>query len=92
MHLFIVGCAGSSLLRGLCGERGLLSTGSARASHCGGFFCCGAQALKLLRGTWDPPGPGTEPMPPALAGRLEPTEPSEKPRSQIYRCGKYLQS
>ena len=27
------------------GEWGLLSSCSAQASHCGGFFCCGAQAL-----------------------------------------------
>ena len=31
-----------------CGEWGLLSTCGVRASHCGGFSCCGAWAL----GTW----------------------------------------
>ena len=30
---------------------------------------CGSRA-QLLRGTWDPPGPGLEPVSPALAGRL----------------------
>ena len=28
-----------------CGELGLLSSCSVRASHCGGFACCQAQAL-----------------------------------------------
>ena len=28
-----------------CGERGATLRCSARASHCGGFSCCGAQAL-----------------------------------------------
>ena len=28
-----------------CGEHGLLSRGSAQASHCDGFSCCGARAL-----------------------------------------------
>ena len=31
-----------------CDEQGLLSNCGARASHCGGFSCCGAQLL----GTW----------------------------------------
>ena len=49
--LFIFGCTGSSLLRGLfssSGEQGLLSSCSGQASHCGGFSCCGARA----QGTW----------------------------------------
>ena len=44
----IFGCTGSSLLCGLfssCSEWGLLSRSGAWASHCGGFSCCGAQAL-----------------------------------------------
>ena len=47
MYLFILGCAGSSLLCGLfrsCGKWGLLSSCGARASDCAGFFCSGAQA------------------------------------------------
>ena len=46
--LFIFGCAGSSLLHGLfssCSEQELLSSCSARASHCDGLCCCGTQAL-----------------------------------------------
>ena len=32
-----------------------------------------------LRGTWDPPRPGLEPVSPALAGRLSTTAPPGKP-------------
>ena len=34
---------------------------------------------QLLRGMWDPPRPGLEPVPPALAGRLSTTAPPGKP-------------
>ena len=47
-HLFIFGCAESSLLSGLfssCGEWGLLSYWGAQASHCSDFSCCGTWAL-----------------------------------------------
>ena len=41
-----------------------------RASHCGGFSC-GPQALGVwalvARGIWNLPGPGIEPVSPALA-------------------------
>ena len=39
---------------------------------------CGSRA-QLLRGTWDPPGPGLEPVCPALAGRFPTTAPPGKP-------------
>ena len=39
---------------------------------------CGSRA-QLLRGMWDPPRPGLEPMSPALAGRLSTTVPPAKP-------------
>ena len=39
---------------------------------------CDSQA-QLLRGTWDPPRPGLEPMSPALAGRFPTTVPPGKP-------------
>ena len=39
---------------------------------------CGSQA-QLLRGTWDLPRPGLEPVSPALAGRFSTTAPSGKP-------------
>ena len=35
---------------------------------------------QLLRGTWDPPRPGLEPVSPALAGRLSTTAPPGKPQ------------
>ena len=44
-HLFIFSCASSSSLHDLfpgCGDRGLLSSCGAWASHCGGYSCCGA--------------------------------------------------
>ena len=40
---------------------------------------CGSQA-QLLRGTWDLPRPGLEPMSPALAGRFSTTAPPGKPQ------------
>ena len=51
IYLFIFGCFGSLLLR--MGFLQLQRAGAtlccgARASHCGGFSCCGAQAL----GAW----------------------------------------
>ena len=72
-----------------------LSSCGGWASHCGGFSCCGAQALgahglqrsqlpgsraraQLLRSMWDLPGPGIEPVSPALADRLLSTAPVGK--------------
>ena len=63
-----------------CSEPGLLSNGDAEASACGGFSCCGAQALRRAGSsgcgawaqgpcaTWNPPIPGIEPVFPELAG------------------------
>ena len=64
----------------------LRSTGSRRA----GFSSCGSRALErrlsscgawsyLLRGMWDLPEPGIEPVSPALAGRFLNTAPPGKP-------------
>ena len=39
---------------------------------------CGSRA-QPLRGMWDPPRPGPEPVSPALAGRLPITAPPGKP-------------
>ena len=39
---------------------------------------CGPRA-QLLRGMWDPPRPGLEPVSPALAGRFSTTAPPGKP-------------
>ena len=43
-----------------------------------GFSSCGSWA-QLLRGMWDLPRPGLEPVSPALAGRLSTTAPPGKP-------------
>ena len=66
----------------------LRSMGSRRAgfSSCGVWALehrlssCGAQA-SLHRGRWDLPGPGLEPMSPALAGIFPTTVPPGKPSS-----------
>ena len=39
---------------------------------------CGSR-VQSLRGMWGPPGPGLEPVSPALAGRLSTTAPPGKP-------------
>ena len=62
-------CAGFSLRWLLL----LWSTGS----RCAGFSSCGAQ---LLCGMWDLPGPGIEPVSPALAGGFLTTVPPRKPQ------------
>ena len=43
---------------------------------------CGSRA-QLLRGMWDPPRPGLEPVSPAPAGRLSATVPPGKPSSTV---------
>ena len=40
---------------------------------------CGSRA-QPLRGMWDPPRPGPEPVSPALAGRFSTTAPPGKPQ------------
>ena len=82
-------CAGLSLSWPLL----LRCTGSRRAglvvvAH--GLSSCGSQALEgrlsscgalayLLRGMWDLPGPGLEPVSPAFAGRFSTAVPPGKP-------------
>ena len=46
---------------------------------------CGSRA-QLLRGMWDPPRPGLEPMSPALAGRFSTTAPPGKPRKSNFNA------
>ena len=64
-----------------------------------GHSSCGSQALKhrmsscgawaqLLCSMWDLPGPGIEPMSPALAGRFLTTAPPGKPRTNILNSSK----
>ena len=64
-------CTGLSLSRPLL----LRSTGSRHA----GSVNCGSWA-QLLRGMWDLPRPGLEPVSPALAGRFSTTAPPGKPQ------------
>ena len=92
IYLFIFGCVGSSLLRGVFPQlrrAGATLLCGARASHCGGFSLrstgsrrtgfssCGTQA-QLLRSMWDLPRPGLKPVSPALAGRFLTTVPPGK--------------
>ena len=74
-------CVGLSLLWPLL----LRSTGSRRAGSVG----VGSRA-QLLRGMWDPPGPGLEPMSPAFAGRLSSTAPPGKPQLSILHLVVYI--
>ena len=45
---------------------------------------CGSRA-QLLRGIWDLPRPGFEPVSPELAGRFSTTEPPGKPNNVIFK-------
>ena len=63
-------CAGLSLSRPLFVVEHRLQT--RRLSSCG-------SRAELLRGMWDLPRPGLEPVSPALAGRLSTTAPPGKP-------------
>ena len=71
----------------------LWSTGS----RCTGFSICGSQVLErrlsscgswaqLLHSMWDLPGPGLEPVSPALAGKFLTTAPPGKPLLCLYRA------
>ena len=57
----------------------LWSTGS----RCAGFSSCGTRA-QLLCGMWDLPGPGLDPLSPALAGRFLTTAPPEKSLHSVF--------
>ena len=78
-----------------CGERGplfiavrrpLTIAASPVAEHrlqTGRLSSCGSRA-QLLRGMWDLPRPGLEPVSPALAGRFLTTAPPGKPLISFY--------
>ena len=70
-------CAGSVVV-----ARGLSSCGL-QALECR-LSSCGARA-QLLRGMWDLPGPGLEPVFPALAGGFLTTAPPGKPEGGVLR-------
>ena len=98
IYLFIFGCVGSSFLYE--GFLQLWQVGAtlhrgARASHYRGLSWehrlqtrrlsnCGSRA-QLLRGMWDLPRPGLEPVSPALAGRFSTTAPPGKPYTTFKR-------
>ena len=99
IYLFIFGCVGS-LFRARafssCGKRGPLFIAvhgpfTVAAPPVAGhrlqtrrLSSCGSRA-QLLRGMWDLPRPGLEPVPPALAGRFSTTAPPGKPLS-LFLC------
>ena len=80
-----------------CGERGplfiavrrpLTVTASLVAEHrlqTRRLSSCGSRA-QLLRGMWDLPRPGLEPVSPALAGRFSTTVPPGKPYFYVFKC------
>ena len=106
IYLFIFGCVGSSFL---CEGFLVAASGGHSSSRCAGLSLsrplvaehrlqtrrlssCGSRA-QLLRGMWDLPRPGLEPVSPALAGRFLTTAPPGKPplsilTSQILDAGK----
>ena len=67
--LFIVVCGPLTIAASLVAEHRLQTR---RLSSCG-------SRAQLLRGMWDLPRPGLEPVSPALAGRLSTTAPPGKP-------------
>ena len=70
-------CAGLSLSWPLVAEHRLETR---RLSSCG-------SRTQLLRGMWDLPRPGLEPVSPALAGRFSTTAPPGKPQNMILYWG-----
>ena len=72
-------CAGLSLSWPLVAEHRLQTR---RLSNCG-------SRAQLLRGMWDLPRPGLEPVSPALAGRFATTAPPGKPKDK-FLIYKYL--
>ena len=69
--LFIVVCGPLTIAASLAAEHRLQTR---RLSNCG-------SRAQLLRGMWDPPRPGLEPVCPALAGRFSTTAPPGKPQN-----------
>ena len=88
LFIYFFGCVGSLLQCAGFSLRWLLLLRSTGSRHTGFSSCglqalerrlssCGAQAL-LLSGMWDLPGPGIEPVSPALAGGFLATVPPGK--------------
>ena len=99
IYLFIFGCVGffrfCARAFSSCGKRGplfitvrgpLTIAASPVAEHrlqTRRLSSRGSRA-QPLRGMWDPPRPGLEPVSPALAGRLSTTAPPGKPYCSFY--------
>ena len=73
--LFIAVCGPLTIVASLVAEHRLQTR---RLSSCG-------SRAQLLRGTWDLPRPGLEPVSPALAGRLSTTVPPGKPDAMFFK-------
>ena len=71
--LFIAVCGPLTMAASLVAEHRLQTR---RLSNCG-------SRAQLLRGMWDPPGPGLEPVSPALAGGPPTTAPPGKPTNSF---------
>ena len=56
-----------------------------------GLSGCNTEAY-LLRDTWDLPGPGIEPVSPALAGGFLTAEPLESPSQSLLKLGLSIHS
>ena len=72
--LFIAVCGPLTIAASLVAEHRLQTR---RLSNCG-------SRAQPLRGMWDPPRPGLEPVSPALAGRFSTTAPPGKPLQFIF--------
>ena len=71
--LFIAVCGPLTIAASLVAEHRLQTR---RLSNCG-------SRAQMLRGMWDLPRPGLEPVSPALAGRFSTTAPPGKPRTSF---------
>ena len=95
--LYVLGLHFCAIALSSCGERGplfiavrgpLAVAASLVAEHrlqTRRLSSCGSRA-QLLRGMWDLPRPGLEPVSPALAGRLSTAAPPGKPPTQLLIC------
>ena len=72
--LFIAACGPLTIAASLVADHRLQTR---RLSNCG-------SRAQVLRGMWDLPRPGLEPVSPALAGRLSTTAPSGKPPKDFF--------
>ena len=96
LHWVLIAACG---LFSSCGEQGLLSSCGMQASLCGGFSCCGAQALGMqtsvvvVHGHRCPaacgifPDQGSNPVSPALAGGFFITGPPGKSTVLFHMTG-----